>query len=199
MSAEPEGVGDPTPQDDAEPAPVMQTFYVTFGVMYRHTPHPYWEHAHPDGWLEVEAPDETAARELVQAHIGTQYAFMYSEQEFNRPHPQRPNRFPLGMLARISVRGFPPPKRRFHPSSPEWHGRNPREVICARIEGILAEGSDTETVQELGYEARHVHRSCYEDGLALFKEVQDTDFSVLAFELDWTELPDCAVCGRGIP
>ena len=40
----------------------MTTFYVTFGQQYPREPHPTFGKAHRDGWVEIEADDEMAAR-----------------------------------------------------------------------------------------------------------------------------------------
>lgn len=54
-------------------------FYITFGVQYRYAPHPRLapEVAHPDGVMEIIAPDEEVARALAHAVTGGGYAFIY--------------------------------------------------------------------------------------------------------------------------
>lgn len=195
-----EGVGTPTPP--------LHSFYITFGGRYRYERHPYWGGADPNGWLEVIAPDEDAAVELVWAHIGRAWAFIYPAERFDTTENRK--YYKKGRLAIISVAEGPvlyaashegPPLRsRFTPSDPQWHGRESSERVCARIEGKLAENSDTDAIENLGYEAEHVHRHCFVEGVALFREVTDVDFRVMASELDWSDRSQyqCAVCGEPI-
>jgi hypothetical protein len=58
----------------------MTNFYVTFGQQYAREPHPTCPGAHPDGWLQVEAGTEDAARQLVTDVIGRHWAFIYDER-----------------------------------------------------------------------------------------------------------------------
>ncbi|QWY82831.1 hypothetical protein PP641_gp091 [Arthrobacter phage SilentRX] len=184
------GVGEPTP---------LQTFYVTFGMMYRHEKHPFWTGAHPDGWLEVQAPDEDAARELVRRYIGNRYAFIYDKLRFD------PKWHPLGALASIKdgaapwyaphVPHFGPP---FTTSDCRYYGFETSEVVAARIEGELAKDSDADAIRELGYEAELVHKHCLTEGLALFKRVIEVDSRVMAGELDYADPHECPVCETSI-
>lgn len=61
------------------------TYFVTFGQKYRHEPHPL--KIHPDGWVEVSAKSEFEAREAIVKACGTQWAFIYSEKEFESIKP----------------------------------------------------------------------------------------------------------------
>lgn len=173
----------------------MTSFYVTFGVQYRHEPHPHWPSAHPDGWLEVVAPDDDAARLLLREYIGNRYAFIYDEQRFDRAW------HPLGMLACITsdggiitAEGVEPPTRQFGPSDCRYYGVDTNEVVCVRIEGRLAECSDSDAIEQLGYEAEHVHLHCLTEGLALFAHVSEVDTKVMAGELDYANPFECPVC-----
>lgn len=77
----------------------MNTYYVTMGLQYRHDAHPMIPAplANPDGWLEVHAESESEAREIVQAVLGSHYAFMYREDSFTN----RDKYHPLGCLGTI--------------------------------------------------------------------------------------------------
>ena len=191
MGAETEGVGTPTPD--------LPAFFLTFGVMYRHETHPFWEQAHPDGWLLVLAPDEDAARLVVRRYIGNKYAFIYPEDRFQRKW------HPMGELGRVVTDG----KQmvldsggslvaQFTESDPQFYGRDENEHIAHRIEGILAVGSDEDCIKELGYEAETFHPGCADEGRVMFKSITEEDDRVLAFELDWSEPNECPVCGEGI-
>jgi hypothetical protein len=90
----------------------MKHFYVTFGVKYAHETHPHWPAAHPDGWLEVIAPDYDTARALVHSYIGNVFAFMYEADRFDRKwHPR-------GRLATISADGVLIPVEGVEPPTP---------------------------------------------------------------------------------
>ena len=54
----------------------MKTFYLTFGV------------SHPlgDCWVEVEALDREAARDLVFQYFGKHWAFIYDEDDFQKQY-----------------------------------------------------------------------------------------------------------------
>lgn len=72
------------------------TLCVTFGVQYAHVTHPYVGNlAHPDGWVEVYAPDEGTARALVHAWTRGHYANAYARTDFQPAH------HPRGCLARL--------------------------------------------------------------------------------------------------
>jgi len=76
------------------------TFYVTFGQKYAREPHPTLAAAHPDGWVEVEADSEMAARRLALDHLDDRWAFMHAEREFTR------QLYPRGCIARIDQTGM---------------------------------------------------------------------------------------------
>jgi hypothetical protein len=79
----------------------MQTFYVTFGVRYREEPHPIWPKAHPDGYLTVIAKNEEMARRFTAALLANQWAFIYTEDNFNTA------RWTRGELGRIEFSEAP--------------------------------------------------------------------------------------------
>ena len=185
-----EGVAPPNP---------LPTFYVTFGIKYRHEAHPYWAGAHPDGWLEIQARDEAEARIMVQRFVGNVYAFLYEEARFERKwHPRGRLALLLQDGGTITSEGVEPPTPRFTTSDPEWYGVASTDVVAARIEGELAEHSDRDAIENLGYEAELVHKGCLTQGLALFREVTDVDSRVQAFELDWSQPHHCTVCEESI-
>lgn len=190
MTTTPEGVGTPTP---------LQNFYVSFGMQYSYEHHPYWAGAHPEGWLRVQAPDEEAARLLVRSFIGNRYAFMYPENRFNTKW------FPRGELAWIATdggiwaaAGVGAPTPQFGPSDCRYYGVDTNEVVAARIEGVLSEGSDKDAIEKLGYEAETVHKRCLTEGLALFATVHEVDSRVMAGELDYADPHECPVCETSI-
>jgi hypothetical protein len=76
------------------------TFYLTFGYRYLHEPHPFFPAAHPDGWIQIEAPTYAAARDLASKHLHNRWAFLYPADEFYS------ELFPLGALARITAEGL---------------------------------------------------------------------------------------------
>lgn len=62
----------------------IQTYYVTFGVMYKEFPATE-EEAHPQGmhgrgYAAIEAPSEEVARSIAFAVFGHQWAFLYERQ-----------------------------------------------------------------------------------------------------------------------
>ena len=57
-------------------------FFITFGQQYRHIGHPAWVHAHPDGWVRIQAGDEYEARQAAMRWFGPQWAFIYDEESF---------------------------------------------------------------------------------------------------------------------
>lgn len=71
----------------------MKTFSVTFGQKYHNEPHPVYP-LHPDGWLVIEAPSESIAREFLGTRIGDQWSFIYEGSE-----PESPELYPRGVLA----------------------------------------------------------------------------------------------------
>lgn len=78
----------------------MITNYVTFSVGRKEQ----WEHADPDGWLEVTAPSDEALVQLLKDVLGEtspgviDCAFIYS----SHPDPDG-EYFPHGCIARIGV------------------------------------------------------------------------------------------------
>jgi hypothetical protein len=82
----------------------VNRFAVTMGVQYRHEPHPDLpaDLANPDGYLLVQAENESDARKIIDAVIGSHWAFIYPEDELlASPHYQRYH--PLGCLGEIFV------------------------------------------------------------------------------------------------
>lgn len=86
----------------------MTTFYVTFNLKWATEQHPRFKDAHPEGWLEVEAPNELTARLLTIEHIGRAWAFIYDERTWanvneHLANPMGAPLFPRGCLGRISA------------------------------------------------------------------------------------------------
>jgi hypothetical protein len=169
----------------------MPNFYITFGQKYRHEPHPMFDLAHPDGWLRIVADDETQARNLVASYIGPAWAFIYDEPRFDPP-AMKMRWYPLGELASITADGATAPGlvQRYSPSSPEFHGVDPRDHIGNRIVGKLLE-SPSEF-----YDVEYFDDECLSDGYSLFASIESVDTNVIAFEMDWATPWVCAGCNR---
>lgn len=186
----PEGVGNPTP---------LQKFYLTFGVDYAYSVHPYWAGADPRGWVLVLAPDEDAARRRVRMFVGLKWSHLTAEPFFG---PDQRRHYPKGELAVIGTDlpadGLGFPTRQFGTSDPEYYGHDTDEVVAARIEGTLAKDSDRDAIEKLGYEAELVHRRCLTEGLTLFRKVTEVDSRVMAGELDWADPHNCPICDTSI-
>ena len=60
----------------------MANFYLTFGVQYVHEEHPLGRVVNPNGYMVVEAPSETEARQQVAEVMGDRWSMIYSEEEF---------------------------------------------------------------------------------------------------------------------
>ena len=72
----------------------MPAFFVTFGQRYRMEPHPVA--GHPDGWFQINAPDEETARLAMHKLAGPKWALCYDEE------PDI-GMFPLGCLRVIDA------------------------------------------------------------------------------------------------
>ena len=68
-------------------------FYVTFGTKYADEPHPHFPSINPDGWVEVEAENESVARQIIYDLLGDKWAFIYSEDSIEKIF------FPAGCIA----------------------------------------------------------------------------------------------------
>lgn len=74
-------------------------FYVTFGVQYKHEPHPRSSiEGLGDGYVTIVAADEMKAREMVAEHFGHHWSFIYPEWDKDRVDEWQP----LGQLAIIT-------------------------------------------------------------------------------------------------
>jgi hypothetical protein len=80
---------------------VNAKFFVTFGSQYRYEEHPYFTDAHPDGWVEIEAEDETQAREMAWSLFGDHWSFIYGDYEFANSIYK--GYYPKGPLATVVV------------------------------------------------------------------------------------------------
>jgi hypothetical protein len=72
------------------------TFFVTFGQRYHREPHPTFPQAHPDGWVEIIAPNYATAWQITQDHLGNHFAFIYEEEQLEKPF------YPLGCLEKFT-------------------------------------------------------------------------------------------------
>lgn len=59
------------------------TFIVTIPMRFAQEFHPVDPALHPDGAVQVTAPDEETARRLTDAVLGTTWAFMYPADDFD--------------------------------------------------------------------------------------------------------------------
>lgn len=186
-------------------APILQPFYLTFGVQYRPDPiyrygqmvHPHWPGADSNGWVTLMATDYMAARQLASLYFEDKFSTVYDALNFDLTENRR--FFPRGEIAVIrqgtinTDEGAPLP--RFPVSDPRFHGHEPGDVVADRIEGKLIgvpyDGHEDVELFHLG--------ECAERGAALFESVYNHDSEVLALELDWTNLPTCAQCHTQIP
>lgn len=70
-------------------------YYVTLPEVYRFEEHPTLKSGHPDGYVEVEAKDETKARKLANTALGSHWSVMYDDKHFD------PEFFAAGCVGRI--------------------------------------------------------------------------------------------------
>lgn len=71
----------------------MATYSVTFGQRFPREPHSSFPGAHRDGWVEIEADNESDARALAFEWLGREWSSMYDG-------PGSAVFYPLGCLAR---------------------------------------------------------------------------------------------------
>jgi hypothetical protein len=88
-------------------------FYVSFGCGYANQAHPSFvdgkvpamRFAHPDNWIEVDAPNEYEARLAVNSMLGNNgWSMIYEASEWERMH-NRDLFFPGRCIARITNSG----------------------------------------------------------------------------------------------
>lgn len=80
----------------------MKEFYVTFGDQYRREPHVSFQNAHPDGYVQIDAPDEVTARRVAFGIFDTQWSMLYTFDEFWKDGTADVERwYPLGRLGYI--------------------------------------------------------------------------------------------------
>lgn len=179
-------------------APEIQTtltdFYLTFGVQYGHEPHPYWAGADPDGWVQIHTKDEDTARRLAKRYFGIRWSMLYDNLNFN-PAENKARYYPRGVIALITDDGAistnaatPPPSIHITESDPEYYGLDPQDVVGVRIEGHLKEDASE------FYDVELFHRDCADQGRDLFRQINEEDGWIRAFELDWNQPAHCPVC-----
>lgn len=184
---------------EQQAVPLLKNFYLTFGVQYRHEPHPYWKGADPDGWVLIQATDYDAARRQAVRHFGQRWSMLYEAAYFNEEE-NKARYYPKGAIAEIisdgqtltywHPEGTPAPSIHITPADPEYYGKDPRDVVAARIEGHLYKNPS-----EM-YDVVLVHRDCREEAQNLFKVITEEDDRVRAFEIDWSQPANftCDVC-----
>lgn len=182
-------------QAATETETTLTDFYLTFGVQYSREPHPYWAGAHPDGWVQIHTKDESTARQLARRYFGQRWSMLYDNLNFN-PVENKARYYPRGVIALITDDGavstdpeILPPSIHVTPSDPEYHGVDPSDVVGVRIDGHLKEDGDPDF-----YDARLFHRDCADEGRDLFRQINEEDGRVMAFELDWNQPAHCTVC-----
>ena len=57
-------------------------FCVTFGQRFAYDKHKTFEKAHPNGYVVINADNENEARQKAFDFLGSEWAFMYPEEEF---------------------------------------------------------------------------------------------------------------------
>ena len=90
------------------PTAPVKVYRVSFGVQYgadeNHTVHPTWPPADGDGYVEVFAPDEEAARKLAVFAFEHYWAFMYSPEEWAvKPAEQIARYWPKGCIGSLQL------------------------------------------------------------------------------------------------
>lgn len=70
-------------------------FFLTFGQKYRHQLHPSGKKINPDGWIEIFAYNYDLARQKAFEHFGSDWCWLYTEEEF------RPHHFQAGRIGKI--------------------------------------------------------------------------------------------------
>lgn len=178
----------------------MRNFYLTFGVKYRHEPHPFWKGADPSGWVTIVAGSEPEARRTASLYFGEAWSMLYPDNHFNEAL-NKAQFYPRGEIARIEAgnvtEGVGLPTPRFEVSDPRFHGHEDTDIVACRIEGRAKarfRERTSDSFEELGYDAVVVHPQCFERAVLFFAEVTDVDRAVQAGELDWTDPQECDVC-----
>ena len=64
----------------------LKPFFITFAA--NHYPHPYGREVHPDGYVVIEAEDESQARAAAFHIYGQKWSFIYSEKPEERFVPK---------------------------------------------------------------------------------------------------------------
>lgn len=174
-------------------------FYMTFPVQISRTPipfygqetHPYWPGADGKGWVRIMARTADQAMTLARAYFGERYAFIYPADKFDTTADRE--YYPLGEIAVIELGNLAiegdGPKPIVTTSEPELYGVASNTTVGCRIEGELKGRPNPEA-----NDVELFHRTCVERGKALFDQVFNVDYNLMAFELDWDTPNDCAVC-----
>lgn len=76
-----------------------------------------------------------------------------------------------------------------NPSDCTSYGIPRNRIVAIRIEGHLIENPAPEM-----YDVGLYHHDCTHQAFALFREVNEEDFAVMAFELDYSQPNLCGVC-----
>jgi hypothetical protein len=86
-------ITDPKPQHEpeAEDAEVRETWFFTFGG----------DHAHPNGYVQVNDATHAEARDAMVQHFGTKWAFQYDAKGFEG----QPEKYDLNCVLRLDRHG----------------------------------------------------------------------------------------------
>ncbi len=80
----------------------MRRYHVTFGSRFRTEPHPTYARATPEGWVDVVAPNEAAARAVAVGHLGSAWSMIYAEDDPSWD----PVFFPAGCVGTLGASGW---------------------------------------------------------------------------------------------
>lgn len=80
-----------------------------------------------------------------------------------------------------------------NPSDCTSYGIARDSIVGIRIEGHLIENPSSEM-----YDVGVYHQTCDREAFRLFREVNEEDLAVMAFELDYSQPNLCSVCGISI-
>ena len=75
----------------------MKEYRVTFGQKYDREPHPFFNDAHPDGWVSIWAEGEEQAYEAAFTCLGLNWAFLHPAEAVSL------RMYPRGELAAVVI------------------------------------------------------------------------------------------------
>lgn len=183
-------------------APILQPFYLTFGVKYRPEPnaeqeqHPHWPYADGQGWVTIMATDYLAARRQATIYFDDKFSTVYPEDYFQPDVQER--YFKRGQLALITegvIDTATPdaPLPRWTIDKPQFHGHQPDDVVAVYRSGQLLDhpydGSHTSMYFHPG--------DCAERGIKMFRVIV-AKYDVEADRFLWPSRHSCGQCNTPI-